>query len=194
MALELITAPIVQPITRQELKDHLRVDTTAEDSFIDLLIKTATDYFERRSWRQLMTATYKLHLDHFPNGVILLERPPIQSVTEIKYTDENGVVQTWSNTLYEVDTITEIARVRPKQDQSYPSTDEVFNAVSVEYIAGYGSDRDNVPDMIKQTVKLIAAHFYDNREMISKMGNVSQIPMPDQIELLINQYSLRSFL
>ena len=59
--LELFTAPAIEPITLTEVKEHLRIDAsnTSEDDFIDTLIEASTIYYQGKSWRQLITATYK---------------------------------------------------------------------------------------------------------------------------------------
>jgi len=62
MSLEIITAPVTTPISRAELKTHLRVDTTAEDDYIDTVILAATDYFEQRSWTRLCISSHKLYI------------------------------------------------------------------------------------------------------------------------------------
>ena len=93
MSLEIITPPATTPISRAELKTHLRVDTTAEDDYIDTVILAATDYFEQRSWRQLITATYGMYLDAFPTDFIEFPKAPLQSITSVVYQDTNGATQ-----------------------------------------------------------------------------------------------------
>lgn len=193
--LELLTEPTIRPITREEVKDHLRIDltNTSEDSFIDTLILMATEYYQSRSWRQLISATYIQYLDEFPAFSLEFDKPPLQSITAIKYFDTDNAEQTLSSSVFEVDTKSQIGRIQLSDGESFPSTFDKLNAVSVEYIAGYGDDRSDIPDLIKSTVKLIVAHFYENRDMVSRMGTPAQIPMPEAIEMLINQHSIRSF-
>lgn len=189
------TGPTIRPITREEVKDHLRIDATntSEDPFIDTIILAATEYFQSRSWRQLMTATYTQYLDEFPATGLELDKPPLQSITSIKYDDLNDAEQTLATSVYETDTFSQIGRVQLQEGESFPSTFDKLNAVRIEYKAGYGDARADVPDLIKSVIKLVVAHFYENRDFVQRMGNVSQIPMPQGIEFLINQHSIRSF-
>lgn len=193
--LVLTTEPTIRPITRPEVKEHLRIDpdNDSEDAFIDTIISASTEYFQSRSWRQLMTATYTQYLDEFPSLWVELDKPPLQSVTSIKYDDLNDVEQTLAASVYQVDTFSQIGRVMLSDGESFPTTFTKLNAVRIEYKAGYGDARDDVPDLIKSTVKLLVAHFYENRDFVQRMGNVSEIPIPQGIEVLINQHSIRSF-
>lgn len=193
--LVLETEPTIRPITRVELKDHLRIDQTndSEDAFIDSIISAATDYFEQRSWRQLITATYTQYFDDFPPFRFELRKPPLQSVTFIKFFDQNGVEQTLDTSIFEVDTFSQVGRIQLADGKSFPTVDDRINAVKIEYIAGYGSTRDDVPDLIKSTIKLIAAWLFENRDTVRVTTGVSEIPIPDALRVLINQYSIRSF-
>ena len=194
MSLEIITPPATTPISRAELKTHLRVDTTAEDDYIDTVILAATDYFEQRSWRQLITATYGMYLDDFPTDYIEFPKAPLQSITSVQYVDTSGVTQTWSSALYEFDLKSEVGRLRPIDGEGFPGVDNVYNAVTITFKAGYGDAGTDVPDMIRSTIKLIGAYFYENRQNITTgTRSVSEIPVPMALGHLINQYSLREF-
>ena len=193
--LVLTTEPLIRPITREEVKEHLRIDATntSEDPFIDSLILMATEYFQSRSWRQLITATFTQYFDDFPPNHFELDKPPLQSITTIKYQDINNVQQTLAISVFEVDTFSEVGRVVLADGESFPEVFDTINAVQVEYKAGFGDTRDNVPDLIKSTIKLIVAHFYENRDMVRVTTGVSEIPIPQAIRDLINQHSIRSF-
>jgi len=193
MSLEIITAPVTTPISRAELKTHLRVDTTAEDDYIDTVILAATDYFEQRSWRQLITATYGLYLDAFPTDYIEFPKAPLQSITSVQYIDTDGVTQTWAASKYEVDLRSQVGKLRPVSGEGFPAVDDAFNVVTVTFKAGYGDAGSDVPDIIRATVKLIGAYFYENRQNIYTTGSVNEIPVPEALGHLINQYSLREF-
>lgn len=193
--LVLNTPPTISPITRDELKEHLRIDAsnTSEDDFIDTIISASTDYFQQRSWRQLITATYTQYFDEFPATGFELKKPPLQSVESIKYDDLADNEQTLSTSVYQVDTFSQIGRVVLVEGESFPSTFDKINAVRVEYKAGYGDATDDVPDLIKSTIKLIAAWMFENRDLVRVTNSVSEIPIPEALGVLINQYSMRSF-
>ena len=122
-----------------------------------------------------------------------LRKPPLQSVTSIKYQDINGAEQTLSSSVYQVDSKSDVGRIVLADGESFPDTDEVVNAVTIEYKAGYGDAASDVPSLIKSSIKLIVAHLFENRDMVTKMGTPAQVPFPEAIDMLINQHSMRSF-
>jgi len=194
MRLKLITAPTIQPVTKAEAKAHLRIDTTTEDDFIDTLIKAATNFAEEYTYRQFITATYEQYMDDFPDGstAIKLEKPKLQSITSITYIDTAGATQTWTSTLYEADIKSDIGKVRPVSGESYPSTDDIYNAVTIKFKAGYGDAAANVPDLLKSTLKVMVSHLFENREFVTPQGQ--QLIFPEAILLLLDQFSLREFI
>lgn len=65
MGIQLISPPTATPITLVEAKEFLRVTDNLQDATIISLINEATTYVERKTRRQLCSATYALVLDSF---------------------------------------------------------------------------------------------------------------------------------
>ncbi len=114
---------------------------------------------------------------HVSTQPIIVPRPPLITLTPdatyttlgISYVDGNGATQTLSSALYQVDARSEPGRIVPAYGQSWPSTREQLNAVTITYRAGY-TDADAVPKRIKQAIGLLAAHWYENREAVGTVG------------------------
>ena len=169
MALTIVTAPAVEPLTAAECKSHSRIDTSADDTLLGTYIKAARIYAEETLLgRQLITATWDWILDKFPSGLEPLypPRPPLQSVTSITYTDEDGDEQTWSSAEYTVDTDSEPGRIVPAYDEVYPTTRNVINAVTVRFKAGHGDAATDVPEPSRQLIRFIVALWHEYREPI----------------------------
>lgn len=66
-ALSLVTAATTDPVSLDEAKSHLRVDSddTTQDQEIKRQISAATRRIQQEARRQLVTATYRLSLDSF---------------------------------------------------------------------------------------------------------------------------------
>src|SRR3972149_2882421 len=95
MSLILLTAPTAEPIHRTEVKLHLRVDDTVDDVAIDALSRAAREKVESDTRRQLISATWQLRLDEFPDhDMIELRICPVVSVSSLKYVDTAGTEQT----------------------------------------------------------------------------------------------------
>lgn len=191
MALKLITAPAAEPVTTSEAKAHMRVDTTADDTYIGTLITVARQNVEAHLRRALINQTWELVLDEFPLGVFRLPKPPLASVTSIKYTDEDGVEATFSSAKYLVDADSEPGRVVLKNGESWPAvTLQEANAVRVRYVAGYGAAGSNVPQAIRQAILLVIGSLYENREDVLVAQGVSIGTLPFGVEALLAPYRI----
>lgn len=163
MALKLITAPATEPITLSEAKSHLRIDTTTDDTLITTLITAAREYCEGFQNRAFVSQTYELWLDAWPE-YIQIPRPPLQSITSIKYYGTDNIEYTMASDDYFVDTKSEPGRVVLAYSKSWPSTTlRLVNGIVVTFVAGYGT-AGNVPLKIKQAILLLVAHWYESRE------------------------------
>lgn len=196
MALRLITAPAVEPMTLAEVKAHLRVDDTDDDALIELYIKAATAYVDGEDGflgRALVTQTWELVIDEFPENEIMIPLPPLQSVSSVKYDDGAGVEQTASN--YTVDDASEPGWIVP-DTSGWPSTFDGINAVRIQFVAGYLPNSDsppdlaaNVPGSIKAAMLLLIGAAYANREQ-TVVGVIST-QLPWGVEQLLRPYRVQ---
>lgn len=182
--------PDAEPVLLAEAKLNLRVDNDEENALITILAQAAREMVEQRIGRSLITQTRTIKMDHFPlsSDTILLPYGPVQSVTSIKYyVDE--VEQTLSSSLYTVDTNSDIARI--VIDDSWPSTDDDINVVTIVYVCGYGASSTNVPKPIKQAIYMLIAHLYENRQAVVVSGSpTAVVEMPMGVEYLLSPYVL----
>lgn len=148
-----------EPVSVNQVKDHLRIETNDDDNEIASLINEARNYVERITGRALITQTWTMNLDSLPE-CIYVPHAPLQSVTSIQYQDENNATQTLSSALYTVDTKAEPGRIFQAYNQSYPSTYSDLNAVTITYVAGYGGASD-VPETYKRIIKLYCEKMFD---------------------------------
>jgi uncharacterized phiE125 gp8 family phage protein len=165
MALKLITAPAVEPLTLAEAKLHLRVTGSDEDALITSLIVAARRMAEQRSGRALCDQTWELALDAFPAGAIELPRPPVSSIVSIKYLDAAGADQTLAADQYALDNYGGQHWALPAQDVAWPGTLAAANAVKVRFVAGYGAAAA-VPADIKAWLLLAIGTLYAQRETV----------------------------
>lgn len=189
MNLTLKTAPETEPVSEAEAKVHLKVDHTDDDTYINTLIEVARLHAEELTQRGFITQTWELRLDWFPHQIDLL-RPPVISVTSVKYIDEDGAEQTLAADQYTLDKFKEPGRLVEEFDQTWPTTREVPNAVIVEYIVGYGA-ATAVPDTIKQAILFLIAHWYEQREAIIIGTIVAETP--DTFEALLGPFRIIRF-
>jgi len=197
MSTVLITPPSVQPVSVAEMKNTLKLEDseTDDDALLAGLIRSAVEYAEMYQNRRLMTQTWDLKLDGFPCGApeqpwSQLGRPwstieipfaPLQSVTSITYTDNNGTTQTWSSSLYTVLKNGLTGRVVPAYQQVYPSTRAVPESVTVRFVCGYGDNPGNVPERTRWGIQLLVKQWYDKRGENEDMTAINNLLYPDRV-------------
>lgn len=166
------SGPAEEPLSTTEAKLHLRVEVSDDDTLIASIIKAARVAIENYTGLKLVTQTIVEYFDAFPqSGPLNLSFYPVQSLTSITYTDTDGATQTWSNTLYDLDKNGPYqfgpARIAPAYSETYPTTRDEINAVTVTYVAGYGA-ATAVPDVVKAAMRLLIADMYENRMSASE--------------------------
>ncbi len=170
MPRKLITAPTLEPLTLTETKDHLHIDVATHDALISELIPAARRHAEIYCERALLTQTWDVFLDGFPlpltRGVIEIPLGELQSITDINYIDGAGVNQLLATSVYQVDAVSEPARVAPKSGQVWPATLLEMNVVTIRFVAGYGNSPGDVPAGIREAMLMLIAHFYEHRESV----------------------------
>ena len=158
-ALTLVTAATEDPITLDEVKEHLRIETNDFDAELTALIAEGTKYVEDFTGRKLVTQTWTYKIDEF-SELINLPYPPLQSVSSISYQDDDNATQTLSSATYTVDTNSAPARIKEAYNQTYPTTYPEINSVTITFVAGYG-DADDVPERFKRAIKMYCQWMHD---------------------------------
>lgn len=181
-ALDRLTAPAVEPLTTSEAKAHLRVDHSLDDTEIDTLVKVARGHAEMLLDRAIISQSWKLTLDGFYT-VLKPLRGPVQSVTHVKYYDGDNVLQTLASDQYELDV--HGRRIVPAYNVIWPSTYSRIDAVVVTFVCGFGDAADDVPAEVLHAMKLLLAHYYENREAVT-FGSPTELPMG--VDSLLSSY------
>lgn len=179
--------PASEPVSVSEFKTHARIDHSDEDTLITAYLVAARQWSETWLRRSLITQTWVARYDGFPARIVL-PYAPLQSVTSIQYVDASGNTQTASTALYVVDTYRHPGEVYLAYDQTWPTTRDEQNAVTITYVAGYGDDPDDVPEAIRHAIKLIAGHLYEMREPVVAGQTVAEVP--ESFKSLLNLYRL----
>lgn len=195
----ILVTPPVEPsaVPLDELKQQLRVDYDDDDALIDALGIAATQLLD--GWkgilggRCLVAQTWSESFDRFPCGesygrddamenVLRLRLKPVISVASVKYYDSAGVLQTVSGSAYRLLTDARgsfVASV-PGGTPIWPPSGQCRpDAVTVQYVAGYETAAD-VPEPLRQAIKLMVAHWYENREAVVIGPAVNELPFGAQ--------------
>ena len=169
MDLTLKTPPSATSIDVALVKLGKRISHNSEDALILGWIKAADLYLEKRMNRAMMAQTYVLRLRRVLRTVYL-PRPPLASISHVKYTPEGGSEVTVAEADYRQSTDRMVARL------------DIFEipmlgragTMEIEYIAGYEKSED-VPADLRQAACLLAAAWVSSREATYQEPRIMQV-------------------
>lgn len=154
----LITPAATYPVSVADLKSHLVIEHSDDDTLLSQYIAAATAYTETDTSRAFVSQTWELVLPGFYSW-IALPKPPCISVSFVKYYDTDDALTTLATSEYRVIGAGEQPSfIEPVE--SWPSTYTRSDGVVIRYVAGYST----MPTMLVQAIKLICGTWYENRE------------------------------
>lgn len=188
--IRLKTAP-ASPVDADDVKSHLRITGTDQDTTLAALAKAAVamlDGHKKILGRALQSQSWTISVSGANRGnAIFLPCPPFVSLTSIKYYDTDGAEQTATKEDFRVTNSDDWAFVQPKPGKIWPTTESRLDAITIEFICGYGDAFDDIPDDIQSAVRLLTGHFYENREATTAQ-DLKQLPIG--VQALLAPYVL----
>ncbi len=177
----LITAPGVEPITLDELKEHLRLDTSSDDTYLTNLITASREYLEGKTWIGFIEQTRLIAIDYeniiaesyydgnylysyYGSPAIELPLYPLISVESIVYYDKENSSSVFDSSNYQVDIYSKPGRVYLNDSVTWPTNLRARNSIEITYKVGFGATAASCPNDIKQALLIICADWYENRQ------------------------------
>lgn len=149
------------PVSLESLKAHLRVDSTADDTYITALADAALEVCESFTQRDFTDATYSLTLSGFP---MRLPRPPLNEIVSIHYYDTADVLTELESTQYHlVKSDTAGASLQPVD--CWPSVTWRPDAVQIVFTCGHVC-----PEAVKHAIKLLVGMWFEHREDVTEVS------------------------
>ena len=197
----------IDPLTYSEIRDYLRLDEGVDETLLITLLKMATQYVENFTGRALINRTITLFVDgvdeidvalwegtrvapdmSIRKRYIELPSTPVSSVSSIFSFSDNDTETTFASTKYFVDTVREPARVYLRDGEAWPQSLRVANGLKIVYVAGYGSNRTDVPEAIRLGILNIVAFNYEHRGDFEGV-----LRQPAMVQSLLQPYRKLSF-
>jgi uncharacterized phiE125 gp8 family phage protein len=169
--------PVLEPVSLDEVKLYLRLDTDQENVLVEQLIKVARRLIEDYTSRALITQVHRVVTTFDECREIILPVAPFQELAALPEVMEGSSIEKISN--YKLDTSRQQARV--KLNNYF--RDETL--VRVDYRCGYGDSPDTVPDPLRQAILLLIADLYENRP-----GENPSTILPGLVRALIQPYRI----
>ena len=173
-------ALITLPQARSQVRWDGDADTEVNDN-LSLLIEVAMSHLDGTEGilgRALISQTWIDSSSGFPAGAeFQVALAPLISVSAITYYDSENALQTLDASSYGVFDRYDGGYAKLRSGQSWPSTYTRDDAVSVAYVAGYGSAAADVPATIRLAALELIAHWFENREAVLVGATSSEIPL-----------------
>lgn len=161
----IVMQPVIEPVSLDEMKKHLRVDIDDDDELIQAMITAARTHIENITRRAFLTQTWDKCLQSWPAAnFIKLPYGNLQSVTFIKWIDADGI----ENIIDEKDYIVErngalVGRIVLPAGKGWPSGSlSASNPITIRFTCGWATPI-LVPGPIKSAIKLFCADLYERR-------------------------------
>lgn len=179
--------PASEPVTLADIKAHCRIEVSTDDALVAALISAAREYIERRTGMAMVTQTWVMTFDDWPEDEIELPVYPVQSISSITYVDTDGATQTLSGSIYQLDATGDPATVSLAYGQTWPPARDQEASITLTFVAGYtGSGANVMPDGLKHAIRMLVGHWYENRETAIVGTTAAEMPMA--VEALIAPY------
>lgn len=171
-----VTEPAIEPLSLNEVKQALKITTTANDAHLAGLIIAARRQVEKDLADACLVPTVvDTWLDRAPQGRALeIPRWPLQSVASVKSYDQDDVETTLAADTYLVDTVSRPGRLILNYDASWPSSLRPYKSIVVRHTSGFGSAAKTVSSITRSgttaTVTLPLAHGWASSKRITLAG------------------------
>lgn len=182
--LTLVTAATDWPVTLAEAREWCRAPDGQDNVLLMGLIQAALERAEHETRKHYVRQTWRMTLPYFPTWELVLPRSPVSSITSITYTDLNGDTQTVDPDIYVLSEGREPSFVEPVFGRRWPIASYGPNVVEITFVVGHARP-ELVPASVKLAVKMMTAHWYDNREVLAEDRKIAQVPFG--IEVLLAQ-------
>ncbi|HEX4608854.1 MAG TPA: hypothetical protein VH092_11675 [Urbifossiella sp.] len=190
-SVEVQTPPPAGPVTAAQLRARLRLNDSAEDDDLTELLAAAVDLFESDTNHPVLATVYRQYLSRWPYhdwwhqpgvgvvgspphvlveglhpdhpGRIVLGRGGLTAIAGVYRFLADGSTEALTGWVADVQTPPARVQLAARPDQVVTAAGVPVSPVGyVEYTAGW--DASHVPPLVITAIKLLAAHWYSNRE------------------------------
>lgn len=190
MSAILLTPPAIEPVPLAAMKLFLRVAHDDDDDVIAALIAAARVHVEAQTRIALIEQTWRLTRDVWPaSGWLPVLPVPLIAVAAIRVFDADGAPHLLDADDFAIDTVSApavlaFARGAPQ------APGKLAAGIEIDIRSGYGDAAEDVPAPLRQAIRMLVAHWYENRGVIAASGEVAA--MPGSVSSLIAPFRVLS--
>lgn len=188
MSMLLLSPPAAEPVSVEEVKSHLRISHSHDDSYLATLLAAARSHIETVTRKRMITQSWRLMFDSAgKSGRLFLPVGPVQSVSRVLLFSSDDTSAELDSAGYEVDITSDPARIR---FETMPLAHRTFAGIGIDVTVGYGAAGNAMPVNLRHAILLLAGHLYGFREVASADGRLETVPVG--FEALIAPFRTRT--
>jgi uncharacterized phiE125 gp8 family phage protein len=164
----LLSGPASEPVSLAEAKAHLRIAHDDADAEISALIAAARAHLELQTRRAFITQTWRLVRDAWPaDGRIAVLPVPLRALLAARLLMRDGSAQPIALDRFAIDKAAAPALL-VFAPATMPVSDRAAAGIELDVEVGYGDAPADVPQPLRQAVRMLAAHWYENRGAVGE--------------------------
>lgn len=172
----LLAGPAVEPITLAEAKQFLRVEHDDDDDIIGALIAGSRIHVETQTRRALITQSWRLTRDVWPEtGCLALLPVPVRTLDAVRVYKSDGTTLALDLAGFALDNSAAPARLSLVHGAP-PAPERRAAGIEIDVTCGYGDAPTDVPEPLRQAIRLLVAHWYENRRIVAASGEAAVLP------------------
>jgi uncharacterized phiE125 gp8 family phage protein len=172
----LLAGPAVEPITLAEAKQFIRVEHDDDDDIIAALIAGSRIHVETQTRRALITQSWRLVRDVWPElGCVPVLPVPLRTLDAARVHKSDGSTLALDIAAFAVDKAAAPARLAFARG-ALPAPERTVGGIEIDVTCGYGDAPQNVPEPLRQAIRLLVAHWYENRGLVAIGHEVAVLP------------------
>lgn len=160
------------------LRDHLRIEDNEQDAYLYGIIQASRSAAEEYINGIIVDRSYRYLLDSFPREIELPVRPVDVDSIQISYIDPDGNSQTVDSFNHSSNDYKTVIFADP--GENWPETQNVKDAVTITFDAGYAAAKGEVPAAIKHAILMIGATLHALPQDHIAGGSVYSVPTSSQ--------------
>jgi uncharacterized phiE125 gp8 family phage protein len=187
MVPDLLAGPALEPVSLDDAKAWLRLDSNEEDQLLSALIVSARLTLEAYTRRFFVTQSWRMRLDAWPaqtlrRKALAIPFAPLRNVSAVRVYDSADVAQTLSGASYRAAPARDAGRIVFLAAPAEPG--RAYDAIEIDIVAGYGDAAADTPEPLRRAILALVAHWHETRGDAGDVG----APLPTLVLALAKPF------
>ena len=170
MAANLLTSPLVDPISLSEMKAFLKLETDGEDDLLRAFISAARVHLEHMIGRHLITQSWRVALHGPLQETFTLSIQPVTAIKEAAILSADGDLVDLSPESFVIRDPADPARISNIGGVSVG----MAQRLQIDVETGFGPTPEDVPESLRMALRLIVAEWHERR-LIAEPGQLPSL-------------------